>query len=320
MKKKYSTFVAIISYVFLMVWIPPCSGADIKEERATGTKNICLIMKTLTNPFFIEMEKGARLAEKELGIRLIVKTGAKETSIDQQISIVEDMILQHVDAIVIAPGSSTDLIPVLKKAQDSDIRIVNIDNRLDPQITAKIGLVNIPFISVDNIQGAYLATKTIIQKAPMPASAAILEGIRSATNANNRKQGALKAFKENPNIQIAAMESANWKIDEAFAVTSRIFAAHPEVNLLFCANDMMALGAIQFLQSTGKNNVLVAGFDALPEAIKAIRDGKLQVTVDQNAAQQGYLGIKYAFDLIRGINPPLETFIDVRIITRENLP
>ena len=189
-------------------------------------------MKTLTNPFFIEMERGARRAEKELGVRLLVKTGAKETSIDQQIAIVEDMIRQHVDAIVIAPGSSPDIIPVLKKAQSAGIRIINIDNRIDPGLSAKMGLVDVPFISVDNSAGAYLAARVIIQKIHPPATAAILEGIRSASNAAERKQGVLKALAENPDIRIAAMETANWKIDEAVTVTSRIFAQHPDVNLL----------------------------------------------------------------------------------------
>jgi ribose transport system substrate-binding protein len=82
---------------------------------------IGLIMKTLTNPFFIEMEKGARRAQSELGVELVVKTGAQETSIEQQIAIVEEMITAGMDAIVIAPGSSTELIPVLKKAQDAGI-------------------------------------------------------------------------------------------------------------------------------------------------------------------------------------------------------
>jgi ribose transport system substrate-binding protein len=320
MEKRNGMIMLLLSLLVMAVFISPVSSDDSKKNQGEGPKNVCLIMKTLTNPFFIEMEKGARRAEKDMGIRLIVKTGAKETSIDQQISIVEDMILQHIDAIVIAPGSSTDLIPVLKKAQDAGIWIVNIDNRLDSQLSAKIGLVNVPFISVDNAQGAYLATKAIIGKVRPPAAAAILEGIRSATNSANRKQGALKAFQENPGIQIAAMESANWKIDEAFTVTSKIFTAHPEINILFCANDMMALGAIQYLQSTGKNNVQVAGFDALPEAVKAIREGKLQVTVDQNADQQGYLGVKFAVDMIQGKKPPLETLIDVKLITRESLP
>jgi ribose transport system substrate-binding protein len=320
MKTKYGLFCAILACFFLVVTVPHVFGTDSKSGSEESPKTVCLIMKTLTNPFFIEMEKGARRAEKELGVRLLVKTGAKETSIDQQIAIVEDMIQQHVDAIVIAPGSSTDIIPVLKKAQSAGIRIINIDNRIDPGLSAKMGLVDVPFISVDNIEGAYLATKVIIQKIQPPATAAILEGIRSAANAADRKQGALKAFAENSDIRIAAMETANWKIDEAVTVTSRIFAQHPDVNLLFCANDMMALGAIQYLQGAGKAHVQVAGFDALAEAVNAIREGRLQASVDQNAGQQGYLGVKYAVDMIQGKKPPLETFINVKIITRESLP
>jgi ribose transport system substrate-binding protein len=102
------------------------------EASGNDALNIALVMKTLTNPFFIEMEKGARLAEEEFKINLIVKTGAQETSIDQQIKIVDDLIIAKVDAIVIAPGGSTELIPVLKKAQDAGIVVVNIDNQLDP--------------------------------------------------------------------------------------------------------------------------------------------------------------------------------------------
>jgi ribose transport system substrate-binding protein len=310
----------IIICFLLLVAIPQSHGADPSTGPIPDGKTVGLVMKTLTNPFFIAMETGARRAEKELGIRLLVKTGAKETSIDQQIAIVEDMIREHVDAIVIAPGSSIQLIPVLRKAQKAGIRIVNIDNRLDPDLSKKLELNDVPFVSVDNAQGAYLAARHISQNADLPASAAILEGIRSAANAAQRKQGALKAFQEIPGIRIAAMETANWKIDEAATVTAAIFAAHPDVTLLFCANDMMALGAIEYLQKTGKTHVRVAGFDALNEAVNAIRAGKLQATVDQNADQQGYLGVRYAVDLIQGKQPPMETLIDVKLITRDNLP
>ena len=84
-------------------------------KPAEVKKEIGLVMKTLTNPFFIEMEKGARRAEKELGVALIVKTAAQETSIEQQIQLVNDLITAKVDAIVIAPGDSQSLVATLKK-------------------------------------------------------------------------------------------------------------------------------------------------------------------------------------------------------------
>jgi len=286
---------------------------------AQSPKRIGLVMKTLTNPFFIEMEMGARKAEKECGIQLIVKTGAQETSIEQQISIVGDMIRDKVDAIVIAPGSSVELIPVLKKAQDAGIPIVNIDNRLDPAMSKKAGLVDVPFISVDNANGAYLSAKYVCDKVTAPTKAAILEGIRTAANGQERRKGALRAFDENQKIKVVASETANWKIDEAFEVTKKIFGDHPDVGVLFCANDMMALGAVHYLEQANNRRVLVAGFDALAEAKSAIKQGNLEVTIDQQPSTQGYLGVKYAIDMMHGRKPAPETMIDVRLVSKETL-
>lgn len=280
---------------------------------------IALVMKTLTNPFFIDMEKGARRAEQELGVQLKVKTAAQETSIEQQIQIVEALIEARVNAIVIAPGDSMALIPILKKAQDAGIRVINIDNRLDPVYSARLGLGSVPFISVDNEQGAYKAVKAISERINRPTQAAIVEGIRGAANAEARKQGALRAFAENHAIHVVASETANWKIDEGYQVTEKLFSAYPDIGVIFCANDMMALGALKYLEVGGKSQVLVAGFDALEEAKAAIRAGKLVASIDQQAAQQGYLGVQYAVRALAGETLPAETVIDTTLITAEAL-
>ena len=275
---------------------------------------IALVMKTLTNPFFIEMEKGAREAQQELGIDLIVKTGAQETSIEQQIAIVDELIAQQVDAIVIAPGSSTELIPVLKKAQDAGIIVVNIDNRLDAALSATLGLTGVPFISVDNEQGAYMAAKCIADRLDGPADVAILEGIHAAKNAQDRKAGAERAFAEAGDLTIVASETANWKIDEAYDVTRKLFQDHPTVQGIFASNDMMALGALKYLADFGHEEVMVAGFDALAEALAAIDNGTLLCTVDQQPAEQGYLGVQFAVRAHNGETLPEEVLIDVRLI------
>jgi len=206
----------------------------------------------------------------------------------------------------------------LKRAQDAKIVIINIDNRLEQEMAAKIGL-KAPFISVDNEQGAYLSAKFISDKIKTPTEVAILEGIRAAKNADDRKRGALRAFKENSNIRIVAMESANWKIDEANEVTARLFADFPKIGAMFCANDMMAFGAIEYLEKSGRQGVLVAGFDALDEAKKAIRSGKMSVTIDQQAEAQGYIGVQSAIKVLKGEQVSAETMVDVKVIHAGNL-
>jgi ribose transport system substrate-binding protein len=290
------------------------SGNATQAEKYT----IALVMKTLTNPFFVEMEKGARRAEKEFNINLIVKTGAQETSIDQQITIVEELIDQKVDAILIAPADSVQLIPVLKKAQEAGIVIINIDNQLDQQAAQKAGLASVPYISVNNEQGAYLSARYLSKDVTTPTQVVILEGITTAKNAQDRKNGALQAFGENKNIQVVASQSANWKIDEAHDVAAELFKKYPNVKLVFCANDMMAFGVIQFLQESSKTEVKVAAYDALGEAMPLLKDGSLQATIDQQAAIQAYTGVQYAIQALKGEKLPPVTLLPVLLVTKEN--
>lgn len=281
---------------------------------------VALVMKTLTNPFFIAMEAGARKAAAERGVELLVRTAAEETSIEQQIAIVGDMIDLSVDALVIAPGDSAQLLPVLKTAAERGIKIVNIDNRLDPNFARRLGLGDIPFVSVDNEHGAFEAARYLTGTVTAPAKAAILEGIRTAANAEARFEGARRAFAEVPGIELVAHEAADWKIDEGYAVTARLMRDHPDLAILYCANDMMALGAIRRLGEIGRRDVAVGGFDALTEAITAIQEGRMRVTVDQDAAGQGYLGVDYAVRLHKGESVPVETLVPARLITANDFP
>jgi ribose transport system substrate-binding protein len=235
-----------------MVLLGACSDAEEENttkavpEQGQEKIQVALVMKTLTNPFFQAMEKGGRQAEQDFDIDLAVKTAAEETSIQQQIDIVEQLVLHgKVSAIVIAPEDSVQLIPALKTAQDKGIKIVNIDKKLDPKFSKKFGLNLVPFISVDNEGAAYLSAKFIADKISNPTEVAILEGIPTAANAQARKAGAVRAFGENKNLKLVASQTAHWKVNEAYTVIASIYADHPDIKAIFCANDMMAMGVLQ---------------------------------------------------------------------------
>ncbi len=328
--KRFLTYGLVFSIAFLLLIGCTQTSSDdtslvVEENESqediseTKKQKVALVMKTLTNPFFVEMEKGARQAEKEFGFKLLVKTGAQETSVEQQISIIKSLIQDKVDAIVIAPADSRQLIPVLKEASDADIVIVNIDNRLDPEVLKELGLINTPFISVNNEQGAYLSAKYISDQITEKTEVVVLEGIRSSQNAQDRKNGALRAFAENSNIEVVAQETANWQIDEAHQVITDIYKQHPDIGAIFCANDMMAFGVLQYLKEAGKEDVLVAAYDALDDAKKAIKEGTLQSTIDQQAALQGYTGVQVAMEMLDGKTFLAETLVDVKLITKENV-
>ena len=321
----------LLPCIAVLAGLTACGQSDVPSVVSTAAsapkvaapsskKQIGLVMKTLTNPFFVEMERGARRAEKDLGVILKVKTAAQETSIEQQIQLVEDLIADKVDAIVIAPGDSQRLVVALKKATNAGIAVVNIDNRLDEEAVRQAGMKPVPFVSVDNEAGAYKVGQFLVEGVNQPTEAAILEGIRSADNAKQRAQGAKRAFAKNRQVKVVASETANWKIDEAYAATREMLKKHPNIGLVFAANDMMAIGAIKYLQESGKKQVRVAGYDALDEALAEIRSGHLLATIDQQAGEQGYQGIALANRLAQGGTVPEVTLIDTRLITAKSLP
>lgn len=313
----------IVKFLIILVLLLSLTVCQKQEKNVQTNQNnpqeaegyqIALVMKTLTNPFFITMERGAREAEKELGVKLIVKTGSQETAIAQQKDIIRKLIKDKVDAIVIAPASSIELVPILAQAQEAGIVIVNIDNELDKTTSDKFNLKDVPFISVDNEEGAYLSAKHISKNVLRKSKAVILEGISSAQNGIDRKKGALKAFKENKNIEIVASESADWKIDEAYEVFQNIWKAQKGVDLVFCSNDMMALGVVQFLQENNIKGVKIAAFDNIEEIKPHLQSGTISVTIDQQADVQGYKGIETAYKLLK--KEPIESVtVSVIIVT-----
>jgi ribose transport system substrate-binding protein len=279
---------------------------------------IALVMSNRTNPLYTEVERGARQAEIDLGVRLTVKTAAQETSVDQQIQVIEGLLREKVQAIVIAPVDSFELIPVLKKAQDAGIVIVTIENPLNAELSEKVGLKGIAFVGANNELGAYEAARTVSSQLSQPSKVLILEGKRTTISSEDRKNGALRAFRENTNIVAVLTESAHWKMDEAFRVTQAQMTAHPDIGAIFCANDMMALGALEYLKQAGRPDVLVAGFDAIEQARQSVQANRLSVTVDQQAALQGYLGVHNASKAVNREDIPAKTIIDHTVTTAQS--
>ncbi|MFZ9408130.1 MAG: substrate-binding domain-containing protein [Burkholderiaceae bacterium] len=298
---------------------PPRAALDKPNSTSANVRRIGLITPSLTSPFFKAIEQGAQAAAQEFGLKLEVRGLAQEYSVEQQIDQVKAMTDAKVDAIVIAPIDSKRLVPELNKASVAGLRIIIVDDPLDPEALRQAGMAPPPFIGVDNQKAAHAAARALIEDVKMPTEAAILEGVRGADNAIKRLAGAKKALGEHPSIRLVTTESANWREDQGYDTAKKIFARHPQVKLVFASNDAMALGVLKFLQDTRRTDVRVGGYDALPEALAQIKAGRLAVTVDQQAERQGYLGVTYALRLLEGKPVPAVELIESRLITADRL-
>ena len=218
--------------------------------NAADKPQIALLMKTLSNEYFISMQQGAEEAAKKLNVDLTVQVAEKEDSTEQLVGLVESMIAKKVDAIIVTPNDSIAFIPAFQKAQKAGIPIIDLDVRLDAQAAKKAGLT-FNYVGVDNFLGGYLAAKNLVDALNSKGEVAILEGIPGVDNGEQRKAGALKAFSEAPEIKIVASQSANWETEQALNVTSNILTANPNIKGIFAANDNMAIGAVTAVENAG---------------------------------------------------------------------
>jgi len=296
------------------------AAVRVSPASAAGKKyRIALVMKALSNPFFHAMELGAREEAEKLGVELLVQGTNKETDITQQVSIVENFVTQQVDAIVIAPASSSGLVPVLFRAQSQGVYVVNIDNPLDAAAKKQIQL-QCPFIGSDNALGASLAVHDLVAAMGGVGEAAILEGIPGVINAELRKKGAMRIFDAEPQIKVVASTTAEWETEKGYSVFTNILTAHPNIKGLFAANDNMALGAIRAIDAAGKSGqIAVTSYDNLQPAQEAILGGKIISTIEQHPELMGAYGVRAAKDHLDGkevpdtIPTPLEV-IDYRYL------
>ncbi|GAC1037478.1 sugar ABC transporter substrate-binding protein [Pseudomonas sp. No.117] len=271
------------------------------HATAAEKPKVALVMKSLANEFFLTMEDGAKTYQKEhSGDFDLISNGIKdETDTSSQIRIVEQMIVSKVDALVIAPADSKALVPVLKKASDAGIKVVNIDNRLDPEVLKSKSL-DIPFVGPDNRKGARLVGEYLAKQLKQGDQVGIIEGVSTTTNAQQRTAG-FKDAMEAAGMKIVGVQSGNWEIDKGNAVAAAMLNEYPDLKALLAGNDSMALGAVSAVRAAGKKGqVQVVGYDNIKAIHPMLKDGRVLATADQFAAKQAVFGIEAALKLVKG--------------------
>ncbi|MGY6772985.1 substrate-binding domain-containing protein [Gallibacterium sp. ZY190522] len=284
---------------------------------AAEKPQIALLMKTLSNEYFISMQQGAEEAAKKMDVDLIIQVAEKEDSTEQLVGLVENMIAKKVDAIIVTPNDSIAFIPAFQKAEKAGIPIIDLDVRLDAEAAKKANL-KFNYVGVDNFLGGYLAAKNLVDALGGKGDIAILEGIPGVDNGEQRKAGALKAFNEAPGIKIVASQSANWETEQALNVVSNILTANPNINGIFAANDNMAIGAVTAVENAGlAGKVLITGYDGIPLAIEYVKQGKLQNTIDQLPKKQVTIAIENALKQIHKQPIPDIFYVDPIVVDKE---
>ena len=267
---------------------------------------IGLVVSTQDNPFFVTLKEGAEKKAKELGHELIVLDSQNTPS--KELSNVEDLMVKGIDVLLINPTDSDAVTAAVKEANRSKVPVITLDRG------ANGGKV-VSHVASDNVAGGKMAGEYVLKSLNGKGKVVELEGIPGTTAARDRGKGFNEAI--NGKLTVVAKQAADFDRTKGLTVTENILQAQPEVNAIFAHNDEMALGAIKALEASGRKNVMVVGFDATDDAVKAVKDGKMAATVAQKPSEIGAKGVEIADKIAKKETVPAYVPVELELVTKK---
>ena len=223
-------------------------------------------------------------------------------------------------AMITAAINSTILLPCLKQANEMKIPVVDLDNNLDPAITKKAG-VDVAFhIGSDNeaagAKGADYLVSVLGKDAKGPVL--VIEGLSGNITGEKRARGfAAELKKAAPGLTIVASLPGDWDSLKAANITNDTLQRNPDLVAIFCANDDMALGAVEAARAAGKDKLIVIGVDGNTNAVKSILAGRLNASVAQLPYLVGMQAVEDAKKVLAGEKVPEMTYVPTLVLTKD---
>ncbi|MGL4788575.1 ribose ABC transporter substrate-binding protein RbsB [uncultured Cetobacterium sp.] len=267
---------------------------------------IGFVVSTQDNPFFVTLKEGAVSAAKEMGHEIVVLDSQNDPS--KELGNVEDLLINKIDVLLINPTDSDAVISSVKAANRRKVPVITLDR-------ASNGGKVVAHIASDNVAGGELAGNFIIEKLEGKSVKVVeLEGIPGTTAARDRGKGFNKAAAEK--LDIVAKQAADFDRTKGLNVMENILQGQSEISAVFAHNDEMALGALRAIEAAGNKDILIVGFDATEDAVKAVKDGKLAATVAQKPAEIGAEGVYAADKIIKKESIPEFIPVDLELVTQ----
>ena len=289
--------------------------------QTTKQKKIGFVVTTLSNPYFVTMTDAAKTeVASHPGFDLLVQAPENAVDAARQLDLVDNLIAQRVNVLCIVPADSKGILPAITRANQANIPVLILDNKIDKETADRQGVRTLTFVGSDNFAGGRLAGEFMTKKLRTGGEVAVLEGVSGVDAAIQRKAGFMSAIEKAPQIRVVASQPADWDREKGLNIFQNMLQAHPNIKGVFACNDEMALGAVQAIHAARKDHqVVVVGFDAIKDSLDAIRGQTMDATVAQLPAEVGRLGVKYAVDAVNGQSVPASIPTEVKLITAENV-
>ena len=217
----------------------------------------------------------------KVGVKKLIVTNAN-AQLPKQISDIQDLLNQGVQALIVAPVNSDGLDPALKAAKAKGVPVLTIDRKVtNTACSDYIAFLGSNFKDQGKRAADALATAT-----GGKAKVAVLLGSSGNNVTDDRTSGFKDQVKAKyPDVSIVAEQTGNFARDEGQKVTEQLLQANPDITAVYAENDEMGLGAMTAIQAAGKkpgDEVKIISIDGTRNAVQAIVDGKYNAVIESN--------------------------------------
>ena len=296
--------------------------ASATTARAQSKVVIGYSAYTLSNPFFVGVEKGLALAAHAKGWTL--RTTNANEDLTTQIDNVQTLITEHVNAIVITPLSESALVPAVKDANKAGIPVFTLADVVNGgQVTSEV--------SVNQVLAAKLSTEYMVRLLKQRYGCACgnvvdIEGLTGVSAATFRQEGFEAVVKRYPKIHVVAEASGGFAESPSYTAMTDILAAHRDIQAIFAANDTEAGGVVEALKHAGMlykignpKHVILVSIDGDPPGITNIRDGYQDATYEEPVFGMGQDVVHFISLHLEGKPVPKLYVPKLQLVTPQNI-
>jgi ribose transport system substrate-binding protein len=278
---------------------------------STDHPTIAVFTKNRENPAYRAARLGAARTAESFGARTVDYVPEVPDDIEQQIALIDQAIRDRPDAVILVPVHATAIDDAVRRINEAGIPVINCLNLLTHPEDC------VCFVGSDDHRLAMEVAERLFTALDGQGDVVIIEGAPGAMTSRDRVRGFLDAARAHPGIRVVASRAGHYLHEPARLAMEAILREHPRVDGVLAANDSMALGVIDALDEAGRTS-LVVGANAIPEAIEALKAGRLLATADFDAHKIACIAGEAAVRVLRGETVPKQILLPVEIVDATN--
>lgn len=280
--------------------------AEKNAEEAGGKKQIAFVCINMEGAFWVDMMRGGEVAAEDYGVDLVFKSG--EGSLEKQISLIENLVVQGVDCIIVDPLDKQGIVPAINKAGEAGIPVITAGNEIETDY-------NVCTIYNDAYDVGCI-TDVMCKTIGESGKVACVVGAPGSAVSDARQKGFEDAVANYPNVEPFVLP-AKWDATVAQQMVTDLLVAEPDLDGVICA-DAIGFQIVQAAEASNREDLLVTNFAGMTDNIPGVEDGTYLLDLLMGGARVGYWNVATAAQLANGADIPQKIYLPTSVVVSEN--